>query len=95
MKKQKINIIIAGRAYPLTIPMEEEETIRKVGKQINDMIKDFQANYDIQDKQDALAMCALTLGTNAERELLKSEQNIKSSNERLMAINQLIEDLEQ
>lgn len=94
MKKQRINIIIAGRTYPLTISEEEEEVLRKVGKQINNMIKDFEANYNIQDKQDALAMCALTLGTNAERGLQNLEQNIKSSNDRLVAINQMIEDLE-
>lgn len=94
MKKQRINIIIAGRTYPLTVSEDEEEVLRKVGKQINNMIKDFEANYNIQDKQDALAMCALTLGTNAERGLQNLEQNIKSSNDRLVAINQMIEDLE-
>lgn len=94
MKKQRINIIIAGRTYPLTVSEDEEEVLRKVGKQINNMIKDFEANYNIQDKQDALAMCALTLGTNADRGLQNLEQNIKSSNDRLVAINQMIEDLE-
>lgn len=94
MDMQKINIIIAGRSYPLNVPTNEEETLRKVGKQIEQMIKDFEANFDIKDKQDALAMCALRLGVNAEMGLMKLEKNIKSSTARLESIGKLLEDLE-
>jgi cell division protein ZapA len=47
------------------------------------MIKDFEQNFDVRDKQDALAMCALKLGTNAEVVSLNYEKNINSTNERL------------
>lgn len=66
MDFRRITINIAGRNYPLNVPAAEEETLRKVGKQIESMIKDFEASFDVRDKQDALAMCALKLGTNAE-----------------------------
>ena len=66
MEVRRITITIAGRNYPLNVPSAEEETLRKVGKQIEAMIKDFEQNFDVRDKQDALAMCALKLGTNAE-----------------------------
>ena len=66
MDFRRITINIAGRNYPLNVPAAEEETLRKVGKQIETMIKDFEASFDVRDKQDALAMCALKLGTNAE-----------------------------
>ena len=56
------------------------------------MIKDFEQNFDVRDKQDALAMCALKLGTNAEMLALTNEKNIKSANERLVKINQMLED---
>ncbi|WP_312076222.1 cell division protein ZapA [Chryseobacterium sp.] len=92
MDVRRITINIAGRVYPLNVPAAEEETLRKVGKQIENMIKDFEQNFDVRDKQDALAMCALKLGTNAEMLSLTNEKNIKSASERLSKINQMLGD---
>ena len=94
MEVRRITINIAGRNYPLNVPAAEEETLRKVGKSIEAMIKDFEQNFDVRDKQDAIAMCALKLGTNAEVAQLSNEKNINASNERLTQINLLLEDLE-
>ncbi len=94
MDFRRITINIAGRNYPLNVPAAEEETLRKVGKQIDSMIKDFEASFDVRDKQDALAMCALKLGTNAEVYSLNNEKNIKNTNERVAKINTLLEQLE-
>ncbi|MDR6157989.1 MULTISPECIES: cell division protein ZapA [Chryseobacterium] len=88
MEVRRITINIAGRVYPLNVPAAEEETLRKVGKQIENMIKDFEQNFDVRDKQDALAMCALKLGTNAEVVSMNYEKTIHSTNERLANINQ-------
>ena len=94
MDSRRITINIAGRTYPLNVPAAEEETLRKVGKQIENMIKDFEANFDVRDKQDALAMCALKLGANAEVAGLSVNKNIEATNNRLKTINQLLESLE-
>ena len=94
MDFRRITINIAGRNYPLNVPAAEEETLRKVGKQIETMIKDFEASFDVRDKQDALAMCALKLGTNAEVYSLNNEKNIKNTNQRVSKINALLEQLE-
>jgi len=94
MDFRRITINIAGRNYPLNVPAAEEETLRKVGKQIESMIKDFEASFDVRDKQDALAMCALKLGTNAEVYSLNNEKNIVNTNERVAKINTLLEQLE-
>ena len=88
MEVRRITINIAGRVYPLNVPAAEEETLRKVGKQIESMIKDFEQNFDVRDKQDALAMCALKLGTNAEVVSMNYDKTINSTNERLAQINQ-------
>ncbi|MBW8359177.1 MAG: cell division protein ZapA [Weeksellaceae bacterium] len=94
MDVRRITINIAGRVYPLNVPAAEEETLRKVGKLIETMIKDFELNFDVRDKQDALAMCALKLGTNAEVSSAVNEKNINASNDRLVKISKLLEDLE-
>lgn len=93
MEVRRITINIAGRVYPLNVPAAEEETLRKVGKQIENMIKDFEQNFDVRDKQDALAMCALKLGTNAEVLSLSNERNIKSTNVRLSKINLTLDEI--
>lgn len=90
----EINIVIAGRSYPLNVPDTEEIVLRKVGKQIEQMIKDFEKGYAIKDKQDALAMCALRLGVSAEMNAINLENNIKSSTQKLARINQLLNNLE-
>ncbi len=94
MDARRITIVIAGRSYPLNVPATEEETLRKVGKQIENMIKDFEANFDVRDKQDALAMCALKLGANAESAKIVNDKNINISKERVQQLNQLLENLE-
>ncbi len=94
MDVRRITINIAGRMYPLNVPHSEEETLRKVGKQIENMIKDFEENFNVRDKQDALAMCALKLGTNAEVAALNNEKNIKASAQRVANINSVLDDLE-
>jgi cell division protein ZapA len=93
MEVRRITINIAGRVYPLNVPAAEEETLRKVGKQIESMIKDFEQNFDVRDKQDALAMCALKLGTNAEVVSMNYDKTINSTNERLMQINQSLNEI--
>lgn len=92
MDKIQININIAGRSYPLSISANEEEILRRVGKQIESMIKYFETNFEVKDKQDALAMCAFKLGTDAEMNRLTNEKNIKTSNERIKQLNAILEE---
>ena len=94
MEMRRITINIAGRNYPLNVPATEEETLRRVGKQIETMIREFEANFDVKDKQDALAMCALKLGANAEVHQLNNEKIVQNTNERLTRLNQLLDEIE-
>ena len=94
MEMRRITINIAGRNYPLNVPAAEEETLRRVGKQIETMIREFEANFDVKDKQDALAMCALKLGANAEVHKLNNEKIVQNTNERLTKLNQLLDEIE-
>ena len=93
-EKLKIKISIADRVYPLTVDPSQEEGLRSASKKIDAMIKQFEQSYAVRDKQDALAMCALKLGTNAEVYSLNNEKNIKNTNERVSKINALLEQLE-
>ncbi len=94
MEVRRITINIAGRTYPLNVPSSEEETLRRVGKQIESMIKDFEASFDVRDKQDALAMCALKMATNAEVFKQNDERNIINSSQKVQALCTLMDSKE-
>ena len=68
----KIKVTIGDRVYPLTIRDEsEEEGIRAAVKKINDLVKKFEQNYEVRDKQDVLAMCALQFASQQEVKTVK------------------------
>lgn len=87
---QKVKILIAGRYYPLTIPQEDEIYVRAAGEEIEKMIQRLEQNYQIEDKQDALAMSALQLATQLKKVQTIKEYNEKSLFDRLKAITELL-----
>jgi cell division protein ZapA len=64
-KYLNINLVIADRPYPLKISPEEEENVRQAARAINKKVKEYQRQYDAKDKQDYLAMCALSFAVEA------------------------------
>jgi len=72
----KIKLTIADRVYPLNIHPSQEEGLRRATKKIEEMIKRFEENYAVRDKQDVLAMCALQFATQVEqKEVSKANDN--------------------
>ncbi|MCD9562417.1 cell division protein ZapA [Tenacibaculum maritimum] len=89
MTKLKVNVIIAGRTYPLSVnTIQEEEGMRKAAKNINELIAKFEQNYAVNDKQDVLAMCALQFASKSE---ILSLKNDETNNETTKKINELTE----
>ncbi len=87
--KLKIKVTIGNRVYPLTIKSEqEEEGVRKAVKKINDLIKKFEQSYEVRDKQDVLAMCALQFASAEELKSIYSDLEIKNVENKLMGINE-------
>ena len=89
-EKLKIKLSIANRVYPLTIPPDQEEGLRKAAKKIEDLIKQFEQSYSVRDKQDVLAMCALQFASQTEQKSIdKIVVNEKVEN-KLKALDQLL-----
>ncbi len=87
MAKIKVNVVIAGRTYPLSVEdTNEEHGMRKAAKSINDLIAKFEQSYAVADKQDVLAMCALQFASKSE---IVSLTNTKDNTEVLNKINDL------
>ena len=85
--KLKINIVIAGRTYPLSVNnTKEEEGMRKAATAINKLISMYEQNYAVSDKQDVLAMSALQFASKLE---ILSLDKTDTKIEELKKINEL------
>lgn len=81
MDEITITVRIVGRPYKLTIKKEDEETIRKASKIIDDKINEYIKNYSYKDYQDLLAMAILQYATTS----LQYEEKISFVNNDLEA----------
>lgn len=91
-EKLKIKLSIADRVYPLTIPMEQEEGLRKAAKEIDAMIKQFEQSYAVRDKQDVLAMCALQFASQATQKNIEDSSGQEEAISRIGALTALLEE---
>lgn len=88
--KLKIKLSIADRIYPLTINHHQEEGLRKAAKNIENLIREFEQNYAVRDKQDVLAMCALQFASQLEQQSIDQHSSVEEATERLKALNQTL-----
>jgi len=89
-EKLKIKISIADRVYPLTVDFSQEEGLRSASRKIDAMIKQFEENYAVRDKQDVLAMCALQFASQLELKQLETSSDSEESQLRLEKLNNLL-----
>jgi len=91
-EKLRIKVTIGDRVYPLTINNEgEEEGVRKAVKKINNLIKKFEENYEVRDKQDVLAMCALQFASLQEVKTVYNGQDAEKIEHTLIEMNNLLD----
>ncbi|QNM86240.1 cell division protein ZapA [Polaribacter pectinis] len=91
MGKLKINIVIAGRTYPLSVNnTKEEEGMRKAASAINKLISMYERNYAVSDKQDVLAMCALQFASKMEISSIEKDSTNAEAIEKLTALTNLV-----
>jgi len=88
----KIKVTIGDRVYPLTIRNEgEEEGIRAAVKKINELLKKFEKSYEVRDKQDVLAMCALQIASQNEVRNVYDNLDTKNVKNKLIDMEHLID----
>lgn len=91
-EKLKIKLSIADRVYPLTVDLSQEEGLRSASKKIDAMIKQFEENYAVRDKQDVLAMCALQFASQLEQKSTENAIDGSETVDRVTKMNSLLED---
>ena len=92
MEKLKINIVIAGRTYPVSVNnTKEEEGMRKAANAINNLISKYEQNYAVSDKQDVLAMCALQFASKAEIASIEKDSTDRVVVDKITALTNLVD----
>lgn len=87
----KIKLAVGDRFYPLFVTPAQEESFRIAAKRINEMIKNFEQNYALQDKQDALAMCAIVLAQECAELRLVANNDVANAKEKLEGLCKLMD----
>ena len=89
-EKLKIKLSIADRIYPMTVNLSQEEGMRIASKKIDAMIKQFEENYAVRDKQDVLAMCALQFASQLEQKQIVNSGDQTATIGKLKEIDELL-----
>lgn len=87
-EKITIRVNIAERYYPLTIARSEEEAIRKMAKQINEVLFQYSQRYPGKETQDYMAMTLLQFALQSSH-----QNNVASIIEKLEQLDKQLEDI--
>jgi cell division protein ZapA (FtsZ GTPase activity inhibitor) len=66
-----IRVNIFDRFYPIKVKSKDEESFKEISKSINKKIIDLMKRFDIEDKQDVLAMVCLEIFFEQNKNLKK------------------------
>ncbi len=91
MGEISIKIAIAGRVYPLTVNLEDEDRVRKSARMIEEKIREYETLYSVRDKQDLLAMSALQFATQAIEAEEKLSLLNQATQDQLTELNNLLD----
>ena len=94
MGNLSIKLVIGNRSYPMKVPMEEEQKIRNIGKELNKRISEIKSQMNIDDLQDVLAMIAFKLSVEIEDNKGISNENKDAFNKIENIINEIDKKIE-
>ena len=63
-----IDVIIAGRTFPLKVHEKDVSTIKRIVEEVNSKVSKFQMTYSAKDKLDCLSMALLTYAVDLHKE---------------------------
>jgi cell division protein ZapA (FtsZ GTPase activity inhibitor) len=89
---KSLQVVIAGRPYPIKVKQGDEKAIQKVVDELNGKIKDFQLTYINKDKQDCLAMALLTYAVEYHK-TIQGTPSTDSLSQKVQLIDDLLDDI--
>ena len=91
MNELPVTIQILDRPYKMRINADDEQFLRKAGALIDSQAKEYAKMYAYNDRQDLLAMVALTQITQLLKLQHKQQFRDTRLEDRLTEINQLLD----
>ncbi len=93
-ESKNITVVIAGRPYSLKIKTNDEPALRRIVKELNDKVNQFQLTYTKKDKQDCLSMALLTYAVDLHKARLSQKTSSKAViSEKLDSLNDYLDKL--
>lgn len=87
-----MNVLIAERLYPLKVTKSDEERVLAAAKLVNEMIKEYQSQYDGKDKQDYMAMCLLNFAVEQTNLQTVTQQDNRFLEEKILELETVLSD---
>lgn len=94
LSKKQVNLVIAGRSYPVQIEPSEEANLLEVVREVNFKVDNFQKKYPQQDKQDILVMTLLTYANDLFESQHESKVSIihQEMSEKIASVRRLVDE---
>ncbi|MTI32985.1 cell division protein ZapA [Xanthovirga aplysinae] len=94
MGELSLKIKIGDREYPIKVSEKEEaERMKLIGKALNEKIKKFSKEFEINDRQDLLAMIAFDLLVKDYKEMQIRNKKEDHLQEKISGMNNMISDV--
>ena len=93
MENLSIKLVIGNRSYPMKVPIEDEQKIRNIGKDLNKRISEIKSQMNIDDLQDILAMIAFKLSVELEDNKGQTSENKDAYKKIENIINEIDEEI--
>lgn len=90
--QRKINVVIAGRSFPVKVTEEEEKTVRNIEKDINSQVREYQQKYTDRDKLDLVLMVLLTKAFELDK-IQSLEEDIRQAHAQLDTLDSTLNPL--
>lgn len=68
-----INIVVAGRTFPIKVTLSEENSVRVLETDLNRKISEFQSTYPMRDKLDCVIMTMITYIYDLNKSLMPKD----------------------
>ncbi|MCB9202589.1 MAG: cell division protein ZapA [Flavobacteriales bacterium] len=87
---QRIKVKVADRFYPMTVQEGDEEAVRVATKSIEELIRNIENKYSVEDRQDVLAMCAVQFATKYEIQKKAMNETFTSCYSKIESLNEKV-----
>lgn len=89
---KKVNVVIAGKHYPINCPANEEDELRAAVFYINNFIHGIQQDAPHLNQENLLVLCCLNLYEQINAQKQSNQDQLQSSQEADVLLNKILKE---